>query len=246
MENHSTPPERLKIVGATCLKVADIFAEQSKEYYKQENISEYSEAMLHEATPAQLLECEKSILPRLNFDLWVPTAHWFLQVFLAYARFAPRSPVGRTALFIDDLALLDGELLRYRPSLRAQCALVLAAFVRLSRPSVSAPSTKTASPRKEWGRSCAQLPAPSAPPAPRLEAWESVRDQVCRDNTPVEAEMCLQRVTHVFVVRRREWKTADLTAVEAKHADLTRSLTYPEAVPLRGLVGLLLPSSRPA
>merc|ERR1719161_228316 len=29
------------LVGTACLKVADIFSEQSKEYYKQENAAEY-------------------------------------------------------------------------------------------------------------------------------------------------------------------------------------------------------------
>ena len=35
-------PDRIQIIGATCLKVADVFAEPSKEYYKQENAVEYS------------------------------------------------------------------------------------------------------------------------------------------------------------------------------------------------------------
>jgi len=42
--------EKLQVIGATCLKVADVFVEQSKEYYKQENADEYAEATSHQTS----------------------------------------------------------------------------------------------------------------------------------------------------------------------------------------------------
>mmetsp|Transcript_91168 Transcript_91168/g.294600 ORF Transcript_91168/g.294600 Transcript_91168/m.294600 type:complete len:1061 (+) Transcript_91168:3546-6728(+) len=117
------------IIGATCLKVADVFAEQSKEYYKQENAVEYADATLHMVTAEQMLACEKDILLRLNFDLHMPTTHWFLGCYLTYARFTQAGIVSKTACFIGDLTLLAPEMLQYPPSLRAQCAMTLAAYL---------------------------------------------------------------------------------------------------------------------
>jgi hypothetical protein len=121
--------ERTHVIGATCLKVADVFAEQSKEYYKQENTVEYAEATMQTTSAAQMLTCEKDVLPKVDFDLRLPTVHWFLQCYLAYCRFTGTGNVAKTAFFIADLTLLDYSLLIYGASLRAQCCLVLAAFL---------------------------------------------------------------------------------------------------------------------
>lgn len=233
LEDEAVPREQLRVMSATCLKVADIFAEQSKEYYKQENTAEYAEAMSHETTPIQMLRCEKDLLPRLDFQLWLPTTHWFLQCFLAYAGFAPDSVVARTAVFISDLTLLEVDLLNYRSSLRAQCALVLAAFMK---PHALA-SGESVSPRSPTG-GVGQLDAAGLD---SLAAWDAVRDRICSDNTEVAAAMCLKKVVHVVGVKRREWKGADLTAVESKHASLVRILTYPETFPVSFLMRHILP-----
>lgn len=229
-------PEERRVIGATCLKAADIFAEQSKEYYKQENTTEYCEAMLHEVTPSQLLRREKELLPRIRFDLWHPTSHWFLQCFLTYGGFNRANPVAKTALFISDLTLLDGDMQRYRPSLRAQCALVLAAFMR---------SNTRGEDGGTGNQTSAQAPgdgAASSSIVSVLAAWEAVRDRACLDNTPVDVAMCLQRTVHVLVVRRREWKTARITAMEVKHAGLAMVLAYPEVFPVPQLVRHILPN----
>merc|ERR1719245_1231835 len=55
--------------------------------------------------------------------------HWFVQFYLEYGSVSPGSSTAKTASFIMDLLLLDHSLLAYAPSLRAQCALVLAAFL---------------------------------------------------------------------------------------------------------------------
>ena len=237
--------QKMRVIGATCLKVADLFAEQSKEYYKQENTAEYARAVMQQASPAQILLCEKDVLPRLGFDLRLPTVHWFLQCYLAYARFSAAGAVAKTAFFIGDLALLDYDLLAYAPSLRAQCAFLLAAFLiqwaladKKHFKFDATAETPTSEP------SGASLPRKSAAlPLPYLDHWdEHVRDAVCRRNTAVQASMCLQAVVRTLVVMRREWKSAKLIAVETKHAENIRALTYPEIFPVSKLVRYILPT----
>lgn len=238
--------DQMRIIGATCLKVADVFAEQSKEYYKQENTVEYAEATLHAATPAQMLNCEKDVLPKVEFDLRLPTVHWFLQCYLAYASFTASGNVAKTAFFIGDLTLLDYDLLIYAPSLRAQCALLLAAFL-----------VKRAEDKKQVDSKCPSVgdgelsdTLPSIKPMghgsrvtlSNLDHWdEHVRNAVCYKNTAVDTGMCLQAVVRTLVMMRREWKSAKLLAVETKHASNIRALNYPEMFPASKLVRYILP-----
>lgn len=50
---------KLQLVGVTCMKIADVFNEKSKEYYRQENATEYAYITADEYTPAELIEMEK-------------------------------------------------------------------------------------------------------------------------------------------------------------------------------------------
>jgi len=272
--------DRLQVIGATCLKVADVFAEQSKEYYKQENAVEYAEATFHQASPEQMLMCEKDMLPKLRFDLHLPTTHWFVQGYLAYGRFAANGNVGRTACFIGDLMLLDQDLLAYPASLRAQCAMVLSVFLvqqaqlEKGKPGAAlalAGSAPAGSPRSGHATvrpeplgpaqrtpAAGAVPAAGEPqlasgpcdagPGPSLtylEHWDRfVRDRACRGNVAVDAAMCLQEAVRALVVLRREWKSAKLTAVEAKHVGLARTLVYPERFPTSKLVRYVIPDSQ--
>lgn len=220
--------DMLQVVGATCLKVADVFVEQSKEYYKQENAVEYAEAMVHQASAEDMLRCEKDVLPKLEFDLRLPTVHWFMQCYLAYARFVANGRTAKTAFFISDLTLLDYDVLAYKPSLRAQCALLLAVFLVHSKD-----ANKQA------------IEEASKPSSAYLVHWdEHVRNYVCRHNTAINATMCLYAVVHTLVVKRREWKNVKLQAVETKHASLTRTLTYLETFPVSKLVRYIIPDSQ--
>lgn len=244
--------DQMRVIGATCLKVADVFAEQSKEYYKQENTVEYAEATaatMHPTSPAQMLSCEKDVLPKVEFDLRLPTVHWFLQCYLAYARFTPSADVAKTAFFIGDLALLDYDLLIYAPSLRAHCSLLLGAFLVQKLEDKMRPTSEEApAPQKlERSDSCASSSAAlvgnhSRLMLPNLNHWdEGVRNAVCHKNTAVDAAMCLQAVVRTLVVMRREWKSAKLLAVETKHASNIRALNYPEMFPVSKLVRYILP-----
>lgn len=282
LQEEPIAPERLQVVGATCLKVADVFAEQSKEYYKQENAVEYAEATYHQASAEQMLVCEKDLLPKLGFDLHLPTTHWFTQGYLAYGKFTAHGGVAKMAFFIGDLTLLDHALLTYPASLRSQCALVLAVFLvqqaqrEKRRPAaansarsgddtpssstVGSPTAGQESPGASMsmvssggssgsgvvvpsGRSDSKAtPGPSDGRLSYLEHWDQVvRDQICSKNTAIDAAMCLQAVVRTLVEKRREWKSAKLTAVEVKHASLARTLVYPERFPVSKLVRYIIP-----
>lgn len=249
---------QIQVVGATCLKIADVFCEQSKEYYKQENALEYEEGSSGAAKVEQVLSCEKEMLPRLDFNLHIPTTRWFLGCFLTYARLNPNGFVAKTACFIGDLLLLDYEVLSYAPSLRAQCAVIVAAFLveqasakkaRMQFASSTEIAAATSTPRQEASTEV----APSAlVPSPRLAAsetsltylqhWdEHVRERVCDGNIAVDAQMALQTMVRTLIVLRREWKNEGLQAVEARHAASLRALVYPERFPVSKLVRYILP-----
>mmetsp|Transcript_8746 Transcript_8746/g.6480 ORF Transcript_8746/g.6480 Transcript_8746/m.6480 type:complete len:97 (+) Transcript_8746:644-934(+) len=53
---------KLQLVGVACMKVADLFNEKSKEYYRQENASEYSYITADEYPPHEIIAMEKHIL----------------------------------------------------------------------------------------------------------------------------------------------------------------------------------------
>lgn len=219
------------LVGTACLKVADIFMEQSKEYYKQENATEYAEATFHSLTAHDLIKTEKEVLCRLNFDLNLPTSHWFLKCYLASSGFKSGGLITRAATFIGDLTLLDHNLLSYPPSLRAQCVLVIAVFLmQHSHPALKAEARMTSADPQELH-------------LPLLEQWDSqIRASSCRNTTSIDATMCFQAVVHMLVVLRRDWKQM-FKQVEQKHATITRTIVYPEHFPTSRLIKYVLPDA---
>jgi len=50
---------RLQLVGVACMKIADVFNERSKEYYRQENAAEYAYITADEYTAAEVITMEK-------------------------------------------------------------------------------------------------------------------------------------------------------------------------------------------
>lgn len=225
--------KQLQVIGATCLKVADVFAEQSREYYKQENASDYAEATQHSISAEEVLSCEKKMLPRLGFNLHLPTVHWFLQCYLAYGRFATGGKVAKIACFFADLSLLDYEVLAYAPSLRAQCVLVLAVCV--------AQQAQAEKIRERGGQE------PDVAQLGFLQHWyEKVRNYVCRGNSDVDAQMCMRALVRTIVEKRREWKFEKLDSVEKKHQATGRMVVYPSLFPVSKLVRYVVPSTRSA
>mmetsp|Transcript_56694 Transcript_56694/g.104967 ORF Transcript_56694/g.104967 Transcript_56694/m.104967 type:complete len:807 (-) Transcript_56694:175-2595(-) len=210
--------------AAACLKIADVFSEQSKEYYKQENAVEYADATLHQASSTRILDTEKDILPKLQFDLRLPTTHWFLHCYLAYARFTPHGDVAKASSFVSDLTLLDTEVQMYPPSLRAQSALVLGTFfVQQAKGTAAVRASGVLHNLAHWDR--------------------EIREHICAGNNPVSTTMCMQAVVRTATVMRREWKGRGLSSLENKHAGIARLITCPDSIPVSQMVRHILPSS---
>ena len=71
---------KLQLVGVACMKIADVFNERSKEYYRQENSSEYAYITAAEYTPQEVVQMEKQILNILNFDLYSPPSVSYIKL----------------------------------------------------------------------------------------------------------------------------------------------------------------------
>ena len=72
---------KLQLVGVACMKIADVFNERSKEYYRQENASEYAYITADEYTPSEVITMEKNILNILDFELYSPTSVAFIKLY---------------------------------------------------------------------------------------------------------------------------------------------------------------------
>lgn len=72
---------KLQLLGVTCMKIADVFNEKSKEYYRQENAKEYAFITAEEYTPQDVLETEKKILSLFKFKLLSPGTTHFLKLY---------------------------------------------------------------------------------------------------------------------------------------------------------------------
>ena len=55
----SVEKSKLQLVGVACMKIADVFYEKSKEYYRQENANEYSYITADEYSPSEVITMEK-------------------------------------------------------------------------------------------------------------------------------------------------------------------------------------------
>lgn len=86
------------------MKIADVFNERSKEYYRQENAAEYSYITADEYTPAEVIDMEKNILNILNFDLYAPSAITFLKLYNQIFELSTKTMI--TSFYLADLMLL--------------------------------------------------------------------------------------------------------------------------------------------
>lgn len=118
---------RLQLVGVTCMKIADVYNERSKEYYRQDNAVEYAYITADEYTPKEVVEMEKEILNALSFRLQSPTIVHFLKAYLALTTFSQNTAV--LAQYLGDLMLLTYRNLAHPPSLLAASCLLLASTI---------------------------------------------------------------------------------------------------------------------
>jgi len=218
--------DELYVVGATSLKVADVFAEPSKEYYKQESAEEYAQASRRSqraVTATAILSCERDLLQSLGFDLQLPTVDWFVRSFLSYTGLAPDGRAARVALFASDLSLLDPALRAYTRSQLAQCVVVLAAFLAQGASGDGTPGS-----------------------APRgLESWNlHIRERACAGNSAAQAVACMRALARTLTEVRHTSCSAGLCALETRHAAVARSLAFPGGLPATQLARLVLPAAQ--
>jgi len=81
---------KLQLLGVTCMKLADVFNERSKEYYRQENATEYAYITAEEYSAQELLDNEKNLLALFHFRLHTATCAHFLHLYQAVL--APDEP----------------------------------------------------------------------------------------------------------------------------------------------------------
>lgn len=66
--NHENP----QIIGTAAMKIAECWFKNSQEHYRMELANSYSKLTMGQVTPEQLINQEKEILNKLNFDVVLP------------------------------------------------------------------------------------------------------------------------------------------------------------------------------
>lgn len=95
---------KLQLVGVTCMKLADVFNEKSKEYYRQENAAEYAYITADEYTADEVIEMEKRIITLLDFNLFSPNTSHFLNLYFRMVK-DPRVQV--LSHYFSDICLFE-------------------------------------------------------------------------------------------------------------------------------------------
>ncbi|CAG9311554.1 unnamed protein product [Blepharisma stoltei] len=114
---------KLQLVGVTCMKIADVFHERSKEYYRQENSIEYAYITADEYSPSQVVTMEKDILNLLKFRLLSPTILFFMKAYQSLLNVDQETY--RIAQYLSDLMLLSYDSIFCAPSLLASAILYI-------------------------------------------------------------------------------------------------------------------------
>jgi len=116
---------KLQLVGVTCMKIADVYNEKSREYYRQENANEYAYITADEYSGTQVVEMEKNILNILGFRLQSPTVVHFLKAYVMVMNLDDK--VAKLARYLADLMLLAYHSMMFPPSLLASAIIFIAA-----------------------------------------------------------------------------------------------------------------------
>jgi hypothetical protein len=213
--------DQLPLLAVSSLKLADVFSEISKEYYKQDNAKEYADVAAETPAnfgrgnaflPSDIVAKEKEILRRVGFDLHIPTLFWFTSCYLCIAGYEEYTSSARLiAEFLADLSLLDAELQAFPAPLVAQvCVVMGVVFAQRAIPGAE---------------DSLELKCDAA-----LAQWTRVKDRVLFDDM-VEAQMCWNRVRHVVTQGRRAFKLQNVESVEHRHLPTTLKLSYPTMWP---------------
>jgi hypothetical protein len=213
--------DQLSLVAVSSLKLADVFSEISKEYYKQDNAKEYADVAAETPPsfgrgasflPNDIVAKEKEILRQVGFDLHIPTLFWFTSCYLCIAGYEESTSSTRLiAEFLADLSLLDEELQGFPAPVVAQVCVVLGVvFAQRAIPGSD---------------DSLELMCDAA-----LAQWTKVKDLVLFDDM-VEVQMCWNRTLHVVTQGRRAFKLQNAESVEHRHMPTTLKLSYPPQWP---------------
>ncbi|CDW85295.1 protein kinase domain containing protein [Stylonychia lemnae] len=115
--------KQLQLVGVSCMKIADVFNERSKEYYRQENATEYAYITADEYKAVEVIAMEKEILNLLNFELYSPTSISFLKLYGQILNLDRRVTI--LSEYLADLMLLAVNQHQYESSMLAQCYIFI-------------------------------------------------------------------------------------------------------------------------
>ncbi|EGR31731.1 n-terminal domain protein [Ichthyophthirius multifiliis] len=116
--------QNLQLVGVVCMKIADVFNEQSKEYYKQENANEYAYITADEYNTQQLLDMEKKILSLLDFELNIPTVLHFVKIKLSQLKM--EASVYLFSIFFSDILLMSTYSYQFQSDLLGNTCIFMA------------------------------------------------------------------------------------------------------------------------
>jgi hypothetical protein len=124
--------QNLQLVGVAAIKVADVYNQKSREYYRQDNATEYSKITAQEYSTWEVINMEKIMLNELGFKLWQPTMiHWIKLLLEEFFGRAREDGIFLKACFLADLMLLHSEHFSYRyDQLAYACILITLLLVR--------------------------------------------------------------------------------------------------------------------
>ena len=99
--------QNLQLVGVAAIKIADVYNQKSREYYRQDNATEYSKITSQEYSAWEVINMEKIMLNQLGFKLWQPTQiHWVKLLLEEFFGLAQEDGIFLKVCFLCDLTLL--------------------------------------------------------------------------------------------------------------------------------------------
>ncbi|CAD8088890.1 unnamed protein product [Paramecium sonneborni] len=116
--------KNLQLIGVTSLKLADVYNERSKEYFKQENCNAYAYITADEYNEKQIIEMEQQILQILDYNLTYRTPIQFLKIINSTLKISNESSI--LSYFFCDFFIMGYEQLIIERQLYAICCLLLA------------------------------------------------------------------------------------------------------------------------
>ncbi|XP_053992983.1 uncharacterized protein LOC128884030 isoform X2 [Hylaeus volcanicus] len=233
-------------LALTCVKIADLNNEISKEYYKQDNIAEYTSfyvSILYNIEELGnsnkldvshlaniLLQNEKKILNALHFDLSIPTLYSFLNMFLSISKLLHMKHLVDYCHYLADLSLYSHHMVSIRPSLKAQVVLLFGCCT-LFRPLKQGRDEKTQKQitlepcDPEYSQNLILL----------LNDLYEHRNALGYNNTVWKVLDCIAVIRDVLMNGRRYFKLEKIENVKKKHSWASRIGLSTPLIPLKAL-----------